>query len=69
MGDFNQIISLNEKLISNTTIIGADVFAYAINACGLIDIILTSNWFTWSNYKVGDDMVWERLDQVLVSSD
>lgn len=69
VGDFNQILDTQDKLSSCSNHKGVESSRDTINQCGLIDIIPTGAWYTWSNNRKGCGAVWERLDRVLVSSD
>ncbi|KAF7814696.1 ribonuclease H [Senna tora] len=63
IGDFNQIINNREKLSKNQKIRGSSRLVDSINSLGLIDLPTTGNWFTWTNGRQGDDLVWERIDK------
>lgn len=67
--DFNRILSMEPKASNCHQFLGIDSFRDTIDACGLIDIIPTGTWFTWSNNRQGDKVAWEGLDRVLISSD
>ncbi|KAF7807126.1 putative ribonuclease H protein At1g65750 family [Senna tora] len=63
LGDFNQIINSKEKLSKNKDIRGGSLLVDSINYLGLIDLPTFGNWFTWTNGRQGDDLVWERIDK------
>ncbi|KAF7839244.1 reverse transcriptase [Senna tora] len=67
-GDFNQVTSMNEKLSHCLIIPGSEALSETINNLGLIDIPTSGNWFTWTNGRHGDDLVWERLDKCIVNT-
>lgn len=50
------------------TLRGAQDFHNLINNMGSIDFILNRLWFTWRNNRVGDGLLAERLDRVLLLS-
>nr|CAD1838381.1 unnamed protein product [Ananas comosus var. bracteatus] len=67
LGDFNVLLSLNDKngLPSNT----ADILAFreAISDAGLLDLPILNKSFTWSNGRRNPTL--ERLDRALISQD
>lgn len=66
-GDFNQVMEAKDKLSINQSLDGAKDFQDAVNQCGLVDLVPSGNWFTWSNNREGINVVWERLDRVFVN--
>lgn len=65
-GDFNQVLSVKEKLSKNSHTPGPIEFSDTLNTCGLIELHSTGNFFTWCNGRQNEDAVWEKLDRVLV---
>ncbi|KAF7841845.1 reverse transcriptase [Senna tora] len=63
LGDFKQIINSREKLSKNKDIRGGSLLVDSISYLGLIDLPTYGNWFTWTNGRQGDDLVWERIDK------
>ncbi|KAF7832307.1 ribonuclease H [Senna tora] len=39
-----------------------------INNLGLVDLQTSGNWFTWTNGRQGEDLVWERLGKSLANT-
>lgn len=64
-GDFNQILNKSEKLSRCDTSRGHKEFANFLNQKSLIEIPSSGNWFTWTNNRKFDDVVWERLDRAI----
>lgn len=54
-GDFNQVVSVEEKLSKNNNIHGANQKVVFLNNYVLIDIKPCGNLFTWKNGMIGED--------------
>ena len=68
IGDFNQILSREEKLsFSQGTIVGVDLFQQVISELQLCDLVATGQRFTWMNNRKEDEFVMERLDRAFAS--
>ncbi|KAF5475672.1 hypothetical protein F2P56_007452 [Juglans regia] len=69
VGDFNEILNFNEKwggaLRPKNQI---DEFRAAVDACGLCDMDLVGNKFTWNNGRSGGAFTKERLDRAFCNS-
>ena len=69
MGDFNEIVKLEEKLG------GAirhhhqmQLFQDIIDECGFPDLGFTGSQFTWSKHFEDGRSIWERLDRGLANN-
>ena len=63
IGDFNQFTRALEKFSSNKSLEGALVLQEVIFQVGLIEIKSFGTWFTWTNNRIGQSLVIERLDK------
>ncbi|KAH7861946.1 hypothetical protein Vadar_032900 [Vaccinium darrowii] len=69
MGDFNQILSGNDKLgghYPNQVLISS--FHGLITDCGLVDLEFKGPKFTWRNNRSGENFIMERLDMAFANS-
>jgi len=69
IGDFNMILSQQDKMgglpyASSST----DSFTGFVNLFGMIDLGFTGNPFTWSNHRDGHQLIRQRLDRGMASS-
>jgi len=69
IGNFNMILSQQDKMgglpyASSST----DYFHDFVNSYGLVDLGFTGNPFTWSNHRNGHNLIRQRLDRGLASS-
>lgn len=65
-GDFNKILSLNEKnkgLDRNVVVIAE--FRVVVRDCKLFDLGIRGYPFTWSNKQFGQCLVEEKLDRFM----
>ena len=70
LGDFNEILSSNEKNGGNLRPMGAMMgFWQTLLHCGLVDLGFNGYRFTWRNGRVGLAFVEERLDKVVATSE
>ena len=70
LGDFNEILSSNEKNGGNLRPMGAMMgFQQTLLHCGLVDLGFNGYRFTWRNSRVGSTFVEERLDRVVATSE
>ncbi|KAF7841821.1 reverse transcriptase [Senna tora] len=65
LGDFNQVLCQSEKLSVNCKIPGVEDFENFLHDACLVNLHPQGNWFTWTNGRVGEGAVWERLDRAL----
>ncbi|KAF7832087.1 uncharacterized protein G2W53_014420 [Senna tora] len=68
-GDFNQVASAQEKLSQCQNIPGSEDMNNTINNLGLVDLQTVDNWFTWTNGRQGEVVVWERLDKTFANTE
>ena len=67
-GDFNAVISLEEKRGGLAKIDqSSNLFRDMISSLFLIDVKPNNGVFTWNNRRCGDKAILERLDRFLVS--
>ncbi|KAH7837746.1 hypothetical protein Vadar_017480 [Vaccinium darrowii] len=69
MGDFNQVLSVGDKLgghIPSQRLISA--FHDLISDCGLVDLEFKGPRFTWRNSCSGDSFIMERIDMAFANS-
>ena len=70
LGDFNEILSFDEKNGGNLRPMGAMMkFRQTLLHCGLVDLGFNGYRFTWRNGKGGAAFVEERLDRVVATSE
>nr|POE69558.1 hypothetical protein CFP56_49333 [Quercus suber] len=68
IGDFNQVISKEDKLSLTTgNIIGLEEFQQVLGDLQLCDLTASGQRFTWMNKREEDDFVMERLDRAFGS--
>ena len=64
IGDFNQILFAKDKVsFKNSLVRGAEGLIDCLNSCKLSEIPPKGQFLTWTNNRVGDELVWERLDR------
>lgn len=64
MGDYNEILSSNDIQGRHPRSLGRmEDFRSALLHCGLIDLGLIGNIFTWRNGRLGNEFIQERLDR------
>ncbi|XP_074305703.1 uncharacterized protein LOC141640924 [Silene latifolia] len=69
MGDFNNVLAMNERIGSEVTNAELRGFQNCIDACGLMDIPAHGAFFTWNNKHEVGDKVYSRIDRVLVNDE
>ncbi|XP_074316134.1 uncharacterized protein LOC141652515 [Silene latifolia] len=69
MGDFNNVLAMNERIGSEVTIAEMRGFQNCVDARGLMDIPAHGAFFTWNNKHEVGDKVYSRIDRVLVNDD
>lgn len=68
MGDFNEITwSCEKKGDDQRSFSAMEQFRDVIAKCNLHDLGYKGNTYTWSNGKIGDENVQERLDRGLTN--
>jgi hypothetical protein len=69
IGDFNAIISLDDKLGSRPfNSCSSNPFTNFMDGYGMIDLGLCGNPFTWSNHRQCSSLIKERLDKGIANS-
>ncbi|XP_074314190.1 uncharacterized protein LOC141649397 [Silene latifolia] len=68
-GDFNTVISLDERLGAATKQEDMDAFVDCLSACCMIDIPATGAYFTWTNKQESNHRKYSRLDRFLVNQE
>lgn len=62
-GDFNVIVSREEKLCGLPVMVEeCEEFAFCINSCGLRNVGIKKNPYTWWNGRITKDCIFKRLD-------
>ena len=70
IGDFNQILSKEDKLsFKQGSIIGAVFFQQVLMELQLCELAASAQRFTWMNNREEEDFVMERLDKAFASVD
>ncbi|XP_030478095.1 uncharacterized protein LOC115695145 [Cannabis sativa] len=67
MGDFNDILSKEERIGHRVRSYPDDDFLNCVNQCHLEDVKFSGNFFTWSNKKHGDDRIYSKIDRILAN--
>ncbi|OMO90423.1 Endonuclease/exonuclease/phosphatase [Corchorus olitorius] len=68
LGDFNQILNTNEKLSFTRNLTrGARELKECLDVCYLSEIPAKGQFFTWTNNREEDQVVWERLDRAFAN--
>ncbi|XP_074264095.1 uncharacterized protein LOC141586691 [Silene latifolia] len=65
MGDFNNVLALNERLGYEVTNYEIKDFQNCVADCGLVDVPAHGAYFTWNNKHDPGDMVFIRIDRVM----
>ncbi|XP_074314191.1 uncharacterized protein LOC141649398 [Silene latifolia] len=68
-GDFNTVISPDERMGGNTKQEDMDDFIDCITTCGMNDIHATGAYFTWTNKQDAAHRKFSRLDRFMVNHD
>ncbi|XP_074266789.1 uncharacterized protein LOC141590074 [Silene latifolia] len=69
MGDFNNVLAMNERIGSEVTNAELRGFQTCIAACDLMDIPAHGAFFTWNNKHEVGDKVYSRINRVLVNDE
>uniref|UniRef100_A0A803QGQ3 Uncharacterized protein n=1 Tax=Cannabis sativa TaxID=3483 RepID=A0A803QGQ3_CANSA len=67
MGDFNDILSKEERVGHKVKFYPDTAFANCVNDCQLEDVKTTGNFFTWSNKQQGRDRICSKIDRVMAN--
>ena len=65
MGDFNQILGMDNKYSSSSILEGSHSFNDVIFTCGFIDLNPKGLWYLWTNNRSGFENIKEWLDHML----
>lgn len=66
VGDFDQVMFSCDKLsFKSKELRGASDFIECINFCNLIELHSNGQYLMWTNNRIGEDSVWERLEMLL----
>ncbi|XP_074304878.1 uncharacterized protein LOC141639720 [Silene latifolia] len=65
IGDFNNVLALNERLGSEVTNYEIRDFQKCVAECGLVDVPAQAAYFTWNNKLDPGSMVFSRIDRVM----
>ncbi|XP_074288831.1 uncharacterized protein LOC141613983 [Silene latifolia] len=65
MRDFNNVLSLNERLGSEVTNYEIRDFQKCVAKCGLVDVPAQGAYVTWNNKHDPGSMVFSRIDRVM----
>ncbi|KAH9321609.1 hypothetical protein KI387_016248, partial [Taxus chinensis] len=69
-GDFNIVLFSHEKQGANTTLDASTAnMLDCIQRMHLVDIQTQNGLMTWSNKRIGESCIMERLDKFLISED
>ncbi|KAH7840676.1 hypothetical protein Vadar_020103 [Vaccinium darrowii] len=69
MGDFNQVLSISDKVGGNCPNQSAiSEFHGMISESGLIDLEFKGPRFTWRNNRIGEDFIMERIDMAFANA-
>ncbi|XP_070018166.1 uncharacterized protein [Nicotiana sylvestris] len=69
MGDFNCVLSRDERIGSKVTMVETREFRQCIEVCGLKELRSSGAFFTWNNKQGGDSRVYSMIDRVLVNTE
>ncbi|KAL9244376.1 hypothetical protein vseg_018157 [Gypsophila vaccaria] len=68
-GDFNCVLSINERMGGNVTDAEKEPFKNCVDDCELVDINSIGSFFTWNNKQNPDNRIYSRLDRFLVNKE
>ncbi|XP_074267112.1 uncharacterized protein LOC141590417 [Silene latifolia] len=69
MGDFNNVLAMDERIGSGITVAELKGFQECVATCGLMDAPAQGAFFTWNNKHDAGDMVFSRIDRVLINDE
>ncbi|XP_074306248.1 uncharacterized protein LOC141641489 [Silene latifolia] len=69
LGDFNTVITPDERLGGNTKQADMDEFIECLANCGVTDLAATGAFYTWTNKQEPQTRVYSRLDRFLVNQE
>ncbi|XP_074305596.1 uncharacterized protein LOC141640814 [Silene latifolia] len=68
-GDFNTVLSPDERLSATTKQEDMEAFVDCLADCGMTDIHATGAYFTWTNKQDPNHRKYSRLDRFLINQD
>uniref|UniRef100_A0A803QBN3 Uncharacterized protein n=1 Tax=Cannabis sativa TaxID=3483 RepID=A0A803QBN3_CANSA len=68
MGDFNDILSKEERIGKRVRFSTSADFVDCIAHCRLEDVKFSGSFYTWCNKQFGDDRIYSKIDRVLANS-
>ncbi|XP_074305220.1 uncharacterized protein LOC141640268 [Silene latifolia] len=69
MADFNNVLAMDDRIGSEITSAELRGFQNCVANCGLMDAPAQGALFTWNNKHDAGDMVFSRIDRVLINDD
>ncbi|XP_074289345.1 uncharacterized protein LOC141614499 [Silene latifolia] len=66
-GDFNCVMSANERIGGNATAAEMDPFRGCMEDCEVVDIAVIGSLYTWNNKQRPEERIYSRLDRFLVN--
>ncbi|XP_074321454.1 uncharacterized protein LOC141657963 [Silene latifolia] len=69
MGDFNNVLAMCERIGSELSNYELRDIQECVTTCGLIDIPTTGAFFTWNNKHELWEMVFSRIDRVMITDE
>ncbi|XP_048502886.1 uncharacterized protein LOC125498678 [Beta vulgaris subsp. vulgaris] len=69
VGDFNNVLHLNERLGSAVTLAKVNSFRECMRVCNLNEHSTEGPFFTWSNKQEGEGRVWCRIDRIIANDE
>ncbi|XP_062104006.1 uncharacterized protein LOC133815150 [Humulus lupulus] len=67
LGDFNDILSKEERIGNRVRFKSSLDFINCVGACQLEDVKYSGNFFTWSNKQQGEERIYSKIDRVLAN--
>ncbi|KAK4719582.1 hypothetical protein R3W88_017920 [Solanum pinnatisectum] len=67
-GDFNVILTPEEKIRGLAYPTEVEDFACCINSCELVNLRFNGSPFTWWNGRADEECIFKRLDRILVNN-
>lgn len=69
MGDFNDILSVEDRIgVRGHSSPGVE-FRSCVNQCGLENIPYCGSRFTWNNKQLGEDRIYSKIDRVMANGE
>ncbi|XP_074318654.1 uncharacterized protein LOC141655473 [Silene latifolia] len=69
MGDFNNVLHMDERIGSSVTYAEVKEFQDCVDSCGLGDLYASGAFFTWNNKQAGLARVYSRIDRILANDE